>query len=180
MEIIEHLLPYQDRLKIRGTGALGLIVLHCTELPTLQLAREYGERLVHPESGTGNSGHYYVDRDGRIYRYVQDNRIAHHAIGHNEHSIGIEIVNSGRYPHWYSSRNQVPSEPYATIQIAALKELLRYLKQRYPQINRLARHSDLDTALLPAEDDPAVAIRRKIDPGPLFPWEEIQNWWLSL
>jgi N-acetylmuramoyl-L-alanine amidase len=46
-----------------------LVVIHCTELPDLAIAREYGERALY-DNGTGNSGHYYIDRDGAIYRYV--------------------------------------------------------------------------------------------------------------
>jgi N-acetylmuramoyl-L-alanine amidase len=180
MNIIENLLPYCDRLEQRNPGSIDLVVLHCTELPTLQMAREYGEKIVHPDSQTGNSGHYYVDRDGQIYRYVPDNRIAHHVIGHNRDSIGIEIVNTGRYPHWFHSKHQTPTEEYPYHQVEAVKELLRDLKHRLPNLTRLARHSDLDTQHIPAEDDPTVSIRRKIDPGPLFPWDAILHLWQTL
>ena len=40
-----------------------LVVIHCTELPDLAIAREYGERVLH-DNGSGNSGHFYIDRDG--------------------------------------------------------------------------------------------------------------------
>ncbi len=180
VNITERLLSYHHRLEARSTAELNLIVIHCSELPTLEMAREFGERITLPESGTGFSGHYYVDRDGSIYRYVTDDRMARHVIGYNEHSIGIEIVNSGRYPNWFHSQHQQCTEPYTTDQIEALKRLLRYLQLRHPSIVTLARHSDLDTQTIPAEDDPSLFIRRKIDPGPLFPWDDLFRWWLNL
>lgn len=178
--IIDRLLPYNDNLEERDTASIETIVLHCTELPTLEMAREYGERIVYEGSRTGNSGHYYIDRDGTVYRYVRDNRVAHHVAGFNHDSIGIEIVNNGRYPHWFRSTNQTPTEKYTGAQLKALKELLRYLKKQYPHISRLARHSELDTRKIKAEDNPAVLIDRKIDPGPLFPWKDILAEWNQL
>jgi N-acetylmuramoyl-L-alanine amidase len=180
LKIIEHLLPYNDRLEQRETTALDLIVVHCTELPTLQMAREFGEREVLTETKTGLSGHYYVDRDGTVYRYVNDDRVARHVIGFNVNSVGIEVVNLGRYPNWFHSNHQDCHEPYTPEQIVAVRSLLRRLKEQYPQITRIARHSDLDTSSIAAEDDPTVQIRRKIDPGPLFPWDDVSKWWDEL
>ena len=168
----DHPLPYVDRLAERPAAAVTLVVIHCTELPDLAMARDYGERVLH-ESGTGNSGHYYVDRDGRIERYVPGTRVAHHVRGHNPHSIGIELVNTGRYPDWFDSRHQAMSEPYPPAQIAALKALLALLRAEFPALRRIAGHEDLDTARVPASDDPALDVPRKRDPGPLFPWDKV-------
>lgn len=178
--ITSQLLPYNDNLERRDTRSIEMIVLHCTELPTLEMAREYGERIIYEGSGTGNSGHYYIDRDGSIYRYVEDERIAHHVYGFNPASIGIEIVNNGRYPHWFRSTGQNPAEEYPAAQIDAVKKLLRFLKGQYPGISTLSRHSDLDTRKIEAEDDPGILIHRKIDPGPLFPWEEVLAEWVKM
>jgi len=180
MNLIDDLLSYNDRLEQRDTNTLELVVIHCTELPTLEMAREYGERIVHPDTKTGNSGHYYIDRDGSVYRYVLEDRIAHHVIGRNRNSLGIEMVNLGRYPNWFDSKHQEVTEEYPGLQLGSLKEFLAELKRRYPQLVKIARHSDLDTLLIPAQDNRDVRIRRKIDPGPLFPWDEIRNFWLSL
>lgn len=178
--ITESLVPYHDKLEMREPASLDLVVLHCTELPTLAMAREFGERIQYPESGTGVSGHYYIDRDGSLWRYVADNRAANHVAGFNQSSIGIEIVNSGRYPHWFHANHQSMTEPYLPAQIESLKLLLRSLKERYPGLTNLARHSDLDTRTMPAEDDSSRQVRRRIDPGPMFPWDEINAYWQSL
>jgi N-acetylmuramoyl-L-alanine amidase len=180
MKIVDDLLPYWPRLQERDPETIYLVVIHCTELPDMKMSREFGERIIYSESGTGVSGHYYVDRDGSIFRYIPEDRIANHVIGHNEHSIGIELVNSGRYPNWFHSTSQDPNEPYTSEQIESLKELLKDLHDRNRNLKNIAGHSDLDITLIPAEDDPNIMIRRRIDPGPQFPWDEILNYWVRI
>ena len=165
-------LPYVDRLAERDIGDVDLVVVHCTELPDLATARSFGERALY-ESGAGNSGHYYVDRDGARIRFVPEDRVAHHTRGYNERSIGIELVNLGRYPDWLHSASQSMTEPYPDAQLGALIELLRSLHDRLPTLRYIAGHEDLDTACVPASDDAALRVRRKLDPGPLFPWDRV-------
>ena len=166
-------LPYADALAARPSGEIDLVVVHCTELPDLAMARDYGERVLYPASGTGNSGHYYIDRDGTIVEYVPVARIAHHTRGYNPRSIGIELVNTGRYPHWLDSRHQGMDEPYPDPQIDALVALLGELAARLPALRHIAGHEDLDRERVPASDDPAVQVHRKLDPGPRFPWTRV-------
>ena len=168
-----HPLPYVDALAAREPATIDTVVIHCTELPDLATAREYGERILYPASGTGNSGHYYIDRDGGIDEYVPPWRIAHHTRGWNPRSIGIELVNTGRYPDWLDSRRQAMDEAYTDAQIESLRALLQELQARIPSLVQIAGHEDLDLDEVEASDDPAVMVRRKRDPGPLFPWDPV-------
>ncbi|MFC6839118.1 N-acetylmuramoyl-L-alanine amidase [Xanthomonas theicola] len=165
-------LPYVERLQARTLDAIELAVIHCTELPDLASARAYGERVLYP-SGTGNSGHLYIDRDGSVHRYVPLQRVAHHVRGYNRQSLGIELVNRGRYPHWLDSRHQAMREAYAPAQIQALIALLRQLRAELPQLRRIAGHDALDRSRESASDDPALQVQRKRDPGPRFPWPQV-------
>ena len=165
-------LAYVERLEARPIEAIELVVIHCTELPDLAEARIAGERVLYP-SGTGNSGHFYIDRDGQVHVWVPVERIAHHVRGHNARSVGIELVNRGRYPDWLASGSQRMDEPYTREQIAALRELLGALQARLPNLREIAGHEDLDTEQVPASDDPGHLVFRKRDPGPLFPWSEV-------
>lgn len=174
LSVRDQPLPYIAKLEPRALSDINLVVIHCTELPDLAMAREYGERSVHP-NGSGNSGHYYIDRDGSSARYVPDDRIAHHVRGHNEHSIGIELVNTGRYPDWFDSRRQIMREAYPDAQIAALLTLLADLQQRLPHLRHIAGHEELDTGSVTASDDPALTVRRKLDPGIQFPWPRVMT-----
>lgn len=166
-------LAYAAALMPRQISAIDLIVMHCTELPDLATARRFGERELYPESASGNCGHFYIDRDGRIEQWVELDHIAHHVRGYNERSVGIELVNRGRYPHWLSSAQQHMQEPYPEPQLSSLTGLLAFLCDSLPSLCWLAGHEDLDRELVPASDDPAILVRRKLDPGPLFPWERI-------
>jgi len=165
-------LPYHDRLPQRDADSLRMVVIHCTELPDLAMAREYGERVLY-DSGAGNSGHFYIDRDGSVVQYVAPERIAHHVRGMNSDTVGIELVNTGRYPHWFDSRHQAMDEPYTEAQLLALEALLLALVARYPSLKRIAGHDQLDLEEVAASDDAALMVARKRDPGPLFPWARV-------
>jgi len=93
--------------------------------------------------------------------------------GYNPHSLGIELVNRGRWPDWLDSRRQAMDEPYPAEQITALRELLTFLHATLPALRRIAGHEDLDTERVPASDNPNLSVPRKRDPGPLFPWAEV-------
>jgi len=175
LKIQQRLLPYVQRLDNRCTDHIRLVVIHCTELPDLATARIWGEKEIYQHSQTGNSGHFYIDRVGSVEEWVPVTRVAHHVRGFNPHSIGIELVNNGRYPDWYQSGQQQMTEPYPGLQITALAALLNYLETQLPGLEGIAGHEDLDTGTLPSEDRPAVRIRRKLDPGPHFPWAEIMD-----
>lgn len=175
LRIVQQLLPYNASLPMRSLNGLDLVVIHCTELPSLEMAREYGEQVVYPESGTGNSGHFYIDLGGELYQWVDMERVAHHVRGMNERSIGIELVNAGRYPDWFRSDQQLMADPYTAEQISTLRKLLHRLEMVIPGLSWIAGHDELDKGLVPAEDDPETLIRRKVDPGPLFPWPAVMG-----
>ncbi|HKX55158.1 MAG TPA: N-acetylmuramoyl-L-alanine amidase [Xanthomonadales bacterium] len=183
-------LPYQPLLAQRPLQQIDLLVIHCTELPDLATAREYGERLLYPVSqdqqnavdddpidqrGTGNSGHYYIDRDGSTEQWVDHERIAHHVRGFNPRSIGIELVNRGRYPDWYHSERQQMTETYPGQQISALLWLINQLQQSLPALRWIAAHADLDLEFIAATNDATIQVHSKLDPGPLFPWPLVMS-----
>jgi N-acetylmuramoyl-L-alanine amidase len=173
MDIVERPLSYVDRLEARAPEAIRRVVIHATELPDLATAREYGERIHHAGSRTGNSGHFYIDRDGSVERWVPLERIAHHVAGHNADSIGIELVNRGRWPDWYHTERQHWPEDYTDAQIDALIGLLVALDERLPALAVIAGHDELDRRRVPASDDPGATVARKLDPGPRFPWRRV-------
>lgn len=166
-------LPYVTALAQRLRDDVTTVVIHCTELPDLAMARTYGEKILYVDTGTGNSGHFYIDRDGRVFEYVPIERVAHHTRGYNPQSVGIELVNRGRYPDWMKSTHQAMDEPYTEAQITSLRSLLAQLRAALPNLVTIAGHEELDTTLVPSSDDPDVLISRKRDPGPLFPWDRV-------
>ena len=166
-------LAYARHLQGRANESIDLLVIHCTELPDLATAREYGERILYPKSNSGNSGHFYVDRSGAIEQWVPPEFIAHHVRGFNQRSIGIELVNLGRYPDWFHSASQQMTEPYPEIQLAALLNLIMELRSTLPSLRWICGHAQLDTEQVSAFDQPMVQVQRKLDPGPCFPWPRV-------
>lgn len=166
-------LPYEARLDPRERDAIDLVVIHCTELPDLAMARRFGEEILYTGSQTGNSGHFYIDRDGSVHQYVALERVANHTRGYNPRAVGIELVNRGRYPDWLAAGHQAMDEPYTDAQIDALVAVLNRLHAELPALRYIAGHEDLDTTEVVATDDANRRVRRKRDPGPLFPWVRV-------
>ena len=112
------------------------------------------------------SSHYLIgDNPPTIYKLVDENLRAWHAgesewkgrTWLNSSSIGIEIVNKG----YRDTPNGRVWYPYTEGQVQALIELLTDISTRYkidPQ--NIIGHSD-------------SAPLRKLDPGPLFPWQRL-------
>jgi N-acetylmuramoyl-L-alanine amidase len=172
-DIVENALPYIANLETRPVETVDLVVVHCTELPDLATARDYGKKIHHANSGTGNSGHFYIERNGSIEQWVPIERVAHHVRGSNPRSIGIELVNNGRFPDWHDSRKQAMTEPYPPLQIESLIRLLLHLENELGNLVWIAGHEDLDVSSVAATDNPELLVRRKLDPGPFFPWSKI-------
>ena len=175
LKIRQSPLSYVQQLDSRRTEDINLVVVHCTELPDLAMARVYGEKVHYPDSQTGNSGHFYIDRNGSIEQWVPLDRVAHHVRGFNPQSVGIELVNAGRFPDWFHSGHQQMAEPYPVLQTETLVALVEHLQTRLTGLEEIAGHEDLDTGMVASQDQPDIMIRRKLDPGPLFPWSEFMN-----
>jgi N-acetylmuramoyl-L-alanine amidase len=61
-------------------------------------------------------------------------------------------------------------QAYTQTQLDNLVRLVHVLKNALPTLCRVSGHEMLDREQLPASDNPEVVVRRKVDPGPKFPW----------
>jgi len=148
--------PNYSRQK-RLINSIKIIVIHYTGM---QSERESMIRLCNPKSKV--SSHFLINMNGKIYRLVEDNKIAWHAgkscwgkyKNLNKNSIGIELVNRG---HRFGYTN------FKKKQLSSLIKICKKLIKKY-NIKRknIVGHSD-------------IAPSRKIDPGEKFPWKELAN-----
>ena len=138
--------------KTRSLRDIKYLIIHYTGM---QSARASMKRLKNPKSKV--SCHYFIDRNGEIYKMIDDNKIAWHAgkskwknINNlNKNSIGIEIQNQGHLIYYQRFPNK---------QISSLIVLIKLLFKKYNiKKSNVLGHSD-------------IAPLRKKDPGEKFPW----------
>jgi N-acetylmuramoyl-L-alanine amidase len=160
----------------RSTEEIDLIVVHSIGGPTCR----DGAVFFTPAKGSavfwrdwflgegGKSIHYVIGREGDIAQQRPELRTAGHvSFGGimtmvNRRSIGIELVNRGD-----------GIEPFPEVQITALKALVAEVAARYglpPEA--LVTHAALDDRMQP--DCGGEPLRRNLDPGPLFPLEDVR------
>ncbi len=112
------------------------------------------------------SAHFLIDRDGCIYKLMDETLMARHVIGLNYYSIGIENVGGQN-----SQDNLTPAQLNANI------ELVAYLKEKYSTIEYLIGHheyTDFTEHHLWLEKDRSYRTI-KYDPGDTFMHKIRQN-----
>ncbi len=145
-----------------------VIVLHWTatmneELSFKRFKKEklYSDRKDIASAGALNvSAHFLVARDGKITQLMPDNWMARHVIGLNYSAIGIENIGG----------EGNSKEDLTDAQIIANIALIRYLKDKYPDIEYLIGHHeyrDMESNPLWLEKD-AEYRTIKADPGKRF------------
>ena len=144
-----------------------IIVIHWTAINDFN--RSY-QRFINPilpsdrpdiqkASALNVSAHFMVTRDGTIYRLMNETTMARHVIGLNYSSIGIENVGG-----------QNNKENLTDRQLDANKELIHYLKTKYPSIEYLIGHFEYTNFVNHAlwlEKDKNYRTQ-KYDPGDMF------------
>ena len=148
--------------KTRSIRDIQYLIIHYTGM---QSARVSMKRLKNPKSKV--SCHYFIDRNGDIYKMIDDTKVAWHAgkskwkniSNLNKNSIGIEIQNKGHLINYQSFPNK---------QITSLVVLIKLLLKKY-KINKsnVLGHSD-------------IAPLRKKDPGEKFPWNFLSSKGVSI
>ena len=143
--------------KARKIKTIKHLVIHYTGMQSIRASLS---RLLSKKHKV--SCHYLIDRKGKIFKMVDENKIAWHAgkskwrkfKNLNKSSIGIELENKG-HEFWY--------QKFSTKQINVLINLCLLLKKKY-QIKdcNILGHSD-------------IAPLRKLDPGEKFPWFKLKN-----
>ena len=151
--------------KARPDG-VRMIVLHATGGPDCVDSRSFRGGTLDGIVGhflrnrSRISIHYVIGRDGRVVSMVPESQVAWHVRGHNQDSIGIELVNDGD-----------GVDHFAAAQIDTLVDLLRGVLERHQlEPDAIKSHAELDDSTIVCN---GVAIKRKQDPGAAFPWERV-------
>lgn len=144
MQIIETNLPTNGSFK--RWNSTDEIILHHAEASRASVEEV---NRWHLERGwTGIGYHFYIRKDGKVYRGRPEWAVGAHAQGHNSCAIGICV--EGSYM----------TETMPQAQLDALKGLIRTLMAKYPGA-KLLRHKDVNSTDCP---------------GTNFPWAEVQKY----
>lgn len=144
MKVIEANLPRNGNFTRRSKT--DEVILHHAEASS---ATVWDINQWHLDNGwVGIGYHYYIRKDGSIYRGRPEWAVGAHATGHNDRSIGICC--EGAYM----------TETMPAAQLASLKALLRDIMGRYGTL-ALKRHRDVNATSCPGDN---------------FPWAEAQNY----
>src|SRR3990167_411919 len=136
------------------------LVLHYT-------AVDFAEALPRLTQGEVSAHYLIPEEPNKVYQLVNEQECAYHAgvsywqgRSHlNDSSIGIELVNlgfqdTGKERHWFCFNEQ---------QIETVIDLAKEIIHRYHiDATHVVGHSD-------------IAPDRKLDPGPLFPWQRLSE-----
>lgn len=152
--IIDQLVSFGFQPANRKSQDIDTVVLHSSY--NNQGGDEYSvEKVIDIWRDYGVAPHYVIDREGKVYRLVQEKNIAYHAgvsemkdgwTDVNTFSIGVEILNS-------------KDDQYTDAEYQAINDLIAYLKQTYP-IKYVVGHDD-------------IAPDRKTDPWN-FDWKRLR------
>ena len=137
MTIIEE--TYDWAYPLTGRRTTELIILH-HEAATAATARQV--HSYHLTKGwAGIAYHYFVRKDGKIYRGRPEGTVGGHTAGYNAASVGVCF------------EGNFQTETMGERQLEAGRELIDYLLGRYPDA-RVLRHGDVNATACPGKNFP--------------------------
>lgn len=141
MKIIEKTYRWNGTLARRGVTRR--IILHHAAAVTCSADQIHAWHLANGWSGIGY--HFFVRKDGTVYRGRPEDTVGAHAGGSNSDSIGVCFEGS-------FDKEEMPA-----VQRRAGTELVAYLKKKYG-VTTVQRHSDVNATGCPGTHFPFDAI----------------------
>lgn len=150
MKIIEKTYRWSGTLAKRGVTRR--IILHHAAAVTCSADQIHAWHLANGWSGIGY--HFFVRKDGTVYRGRPEDTVGAHAGGSNSDSIGVCFEGS-------FDKEEMPA-----VQRRAGTELVTYLKKKYG-VTTVQRHSDVNATGCPGTHFPfdAIAYGREAEPS---------------
>ena len=140
MKIIESNLKFNSNYAVRSGKPSGIVLHHAAANGSVADVHSW-----HLNNGWAGIGyHFYVRKDGNVYRGRPENWIGGHTVGHNE-KIGI------------CAEGNFEKDTMPTVQRNAISAVIAYLFDKYGTL-KVYRHRDLDSTACPGKNYPFSAI----------------------
>lgn len=146
MQIINANLKFRNHLSRRSSTQY--IVLHHAAASVCSPEDIHEWHLKRGWAGAGY--HYFVRKDGIVYSLRPENTVGAHCQGYNSKSIGI------------CCEGNFEVEQMGEKQSAALIELVRYLKKKYPNA-KIVGHRDLAATNCPGKNYPLAKVKEAVE-----------------
>lgn len=141
MDVVDKHLVFGTNYTLRDGAPRGIVLHHAAANGSVESVHSYHRN----ENGWAGIGyHFYVRKDGTVYRGRPETWMGAHTVGHNE-KIGI------------CAEGHFDKETMSAAQQRALSALLADLFDRYGQMTVYA-HRDLDTTACPGKHYPFESV----------------------
>lgn len=127
------------------SGTWELILHHSAGSGSVEAIHAYHQNV---NGWDGIGYHYYIRKDGTIWRGRPEDAVGAHTYGHNYTSIGVCF------------EGNFDTETMSPEQLAAGRELIADIVRRYPDIE-ISGHRDYDTTACPGANFPAELLNYK-------------------
>ena len=115
-----------------NSRSINKIILHCSATPEGEDYSVDQIRQMHIARGFTDIGyHWYIGRDGTIYKGRDESKVGAHTTGYNAHSIGVCYC-GGCPSRSVKDWNKKSKDTRTSQQRAAIIKLCKELKTRYP------------------------------------------------
>lgn len=139
MEIKEVKLFFREGMEKRSKVLEYIVIHHTASTRDMTVQEIHQLHLNQGENWKGIGYHFYIDKQGVIWRGRPEEMSGSHALDYNSVSIGICL--SGNFETEQPTDNQLKS----------LSELLQYLKQKYGNV-QVVGHRDLNATACPGKN----------------------------
>lgn len=143
MTIIDRNLTFHNNHADRGGAPTGIVLHHAAANGSVESIHEYHQN----HNGWAGIGyHFYVRKDGGVYRGRPEEWLGAHTVGHND-KLGL------------CAEGDFDAEQMNAVQQTAVAELLQHLFDKYGELAVYA-HRELDATACPGEHYPFEAIKQ--------------------
>lgn len=147
MNIIDAKLSFNTGYEVRSGSPAGIVLHHAASNGSVEAIHN-----AHKNRGwIGIGYHFYIRKDGKVYRGRPENWIGAHAVGHNN-KIGI------------CAEGNFENDVMGSAQKNSIIELIAYLLKKYGDLS-ICRHKDVDATACPGANYPYSEIVKKAKEG---------------